>query len=100
MMLSWEWQFSLSGWLGCFSAADFAKNSTASCQTVGSTPVSESSQFAAPSNLRQLEQIFRKREHRSIDSLDLRICRLDHVVFIRRMCAAPVAQPEMAGRQF
>src|SRR5439155_3729688 len=44
-------------------------------------------------------EIFRKRERGAVQAFDLRVGRLDDVVFIRGMCATAVAQAEMAGRQ-
>src|ERR1041384_7336666 len=46
---------------------------------------------------RQLKQIFHEREHGAVHSLDFRTCGLDHVVFVRRVGAAAMAEAEMAG---
>ncbi len=43
----------------------------------------------------QLVKIFRKRHHRPVESLHLRIGGIDDVIFIRRMGATAMAQTEM-----
>src|SRR5436309_12712792 len=48
---------------------------------------------------RQFENVFHEREHGAIDPLDFRVRRFDHVVFVRSMGAAAVAEAEMAGWQ-
>src|SRR5947207_949890 len=48
---------------------------------------------------RQFEEVFGEREHGAVQTLDLRIGGLDDIIFVRSMGAAPVAQPEMAGRE-
>src|SRR5881396_1852855 len=48
---------------------------------------------------RQFEEVFGEREHRAVQTVDLRIGGLDDIIFVRSMGAAPVAQPEMAGRE-
>src|SRR2546427_10605235 len=49
--------------------------------------------------LRQLEQVFGEGEDCAVEALDFRVRGFDHVVFVRRMCAAAVAETEMAGGQ-
>src|SRR5437867_6092949 len=50
-------------------------------------------------NSRQFEQVFGEGKHGAVHALDLRIGRFDHIVFIRGVGAAAVAQAEMAGGQ-
>src|SRR5262245_6070789 len=43
----------------------------------------------------ELVEILDEREHRAVVPLHARVRRLDHVVLVRRVSAAPVAQTEM-----
>src|SRR5437867_6741573 len=47
----------------------------------------------------QFEEVFHERKHRTIHPLDFWIRGFDYIVFVRRMRAAAMAKPEMAGRQ-
>lgn len=45
----------------------------------------------------QLVQILHERQHRAVEALHVRCCGVDHVVLVRCMRAAAVAEAEMAG---
>src|SRR5438093_13437058 len=47
----------------------------------------------------QFEKIFHEREHGAVEPLNLRVRRVDDVVFVRSMGATAVAEAEMAGWQ-
>src|SRR5947199_9558351 len=49
--------------------------------------------------LRQVVEIFDERHYRAIESLYFRVRRFDDVIFVRRMCAGAVTEPEMSGRE-
>src|SRR5262249_23737455 len=48
---------------------------------------------------RHLVEVLDVRSHAAIDTLHLRIGRLNDVILVRRMSAAAMAQPEVPGRQ-
>src|SRR5262249_37641732 len=72
---------------------------SSAAETAAAT-VNSIARFPCSWSLRQFVEIFDKRHHCAVESLYLRVGRLDDVILVGRVRAAAVTEAEMSGRQF